>query len=244
MTSSPSLRGWSRLQACRGVLQTTTTTDDRHQWSLLVWPRYTTCRRASNKRLRPTLRTAHTPNAQSELITVLLLWEILLGTWIWGRVGGGRPVKCDCVIITQAHSDSTRCHIVSATSETSRRTRCTDIDWRTRHHALHDNASFTRSLARLHQRHLASRHATAFITATALVVWVWSLVCLSVCLCRTYCQKTRSGTKGVYKQYELWTSDKRPTQRYFKLTLVLYSVVFVCVYLCQDSQFSNEMTYT
>jgi len=88
MTSSPSLRGWSRLQACRGVLQTTTT-DDRHQWSLLVWPRYTTCRRASNKRLRPTLRTAHTPNAQSELITVLLLWEILLGTWIWGRVGGG-----------------------------------------------------------------------------------------------------------------------------------------------------------
>jgi len=33
------------------VLQTTTTTDDddRRQWSLLVWPPYTMCRRASNK---------------------------------------------------------------------------------------------------------------------------------------------------------------------------------------------------
>jgi len=49
MTSSPGLHGWSRLQALRGVLQMTTTTDnDRRQRALLVWPPYTMCRRASN----------------------------------------------------------------------------------------------------------------------------------------------------------------------------------------------------
>ena len=56
MTSLPGLRGRSRLQVRRRVLQTPiddrrqTTDDDGHQRPFLVtvWPPYTMCRRASN----------------------------------------------------------------------------------------------------------------------------------------------------------------------------------------------------
>ena len=47
MTSLPGLRGWSRLQARRGVLQTTTDDDDRRQRAKQYWP----IRQASNKLL-------------------------------------------------------------------------------------------------------------------------------------------------------------------------------------------------
>ena len=56
MTSSPGLRGWSRLQARRGVLQTTTDDDDRRRQtpeSKTILAPYTKCRRASKAPTTP-----------------------------------------------------------------------------------------------------------------------------------------------------------------------------------------------
>ena len=88
MTSSPGLRGWSRLQAGRGVLllQTSTDDDNRRQRAKQFWP----IRRASNNTL------VEGGRARTELWTRFLRRVTLLGA------------AAAVVIFTPSLSDSAR----------------------------------------------------------------------------------------------------------------------------------------